>query len=1487
MSGSAARDAALGAGPGVCRRPWAELLAGRVKRQKNNPEREQKLKASAVQLLRSHQDLNNLLLEVDGPSCKKLCLSELVVCEGPEPYADHSSSFVGCVLRDQASRLGVPVGVLSARVVASSVEQICVAPAEPGRSAMLALEQRKKLSSLLETAQHLLAQGMFSRLVFCQELWRVQNSLLLEAVWCLHVQNVVSLQELVESHPDVRALGAWLALRNLASVARQIDRESCEDSDITRAMLSSLVQMFVLRGFQKHSDPRSVEPEKMPQVALDVLQRMLTFALDALAAGAQDGSPSHKVVTCWFGVFSGHIRGDITSTDSPKRFFSHTLTQILTHNPVLKASDAVQMQREWSFARTPPLLSTLFRRLFVMLSPEELVGHLQDVLETQEVNWQHVLSCVSTLVVCVPEAQQLVSDWVARLTARAFESYHLDSLVTAFLIVRQAALEGPSVFPSYADWFKVSYLASLSPWLLILSRPGVGAWGLLPDALCHEDAWILEVNGCPRRFVYRCLMLCCLSQVHILHPPLVPNKYRSLLTDYITLAKTRLADLKVSMENMGLYEDVSSAGDVPEPHSQAPQDVEKAITVFEHTGRIPVTVMEASIFRRPYYLSHFLPALLTPRVLPKVPDARAAFIESLKRAEKIPPSLYSAYCRACAAAEEKTLENAAPGARAEPSCAEEALGRLTAALGELRACMRDPDRYDVISAQMAVISDRLGAALRHGKDDASCEMSKVRLSLVSPRLKQQEQEVADLLLTSFCQSLMAASSFAPPERQGPWATLFTRTVCGCSLLPEVLSRLCQLLHLQGPSLSASHVLGLAALAVHLGESRSVLPEVDVGPPAPAGGLPFPDLLDSLLTCRTRESSLFCLKFCTAAISYSLCKFSSKSRDVLCSCLPLGLIKKFQFLVFRLFSETREPPSQEDTTGLPWSPVCLAPADWQRAALLLWRQSAFQELLREKDLHLTYRDWLWLELEVQPEVDFLSDTERQDFHQWAIREHYLPAPAALGGCDGDLEVACTVLVDVLMDYCQSSRSCDHSENTDSVPGGRTGNQDILSRLQEMAVELEREQDGRSPSRRHFLFRVFCTRLQALPGGWDVAASLQRQQELLTCKRLLLRLPPSVLLGSFQAEPPTTPHCEDFFHLVNSELRNCCSHGGALTHDITAHFFRGLLHTCVQSGDPALMANLLLAECQTQCPLILTSALLWWPRLEPVLLCQWRRRCRSPLPRELQRLQEAQRFARHFLSPEAASPSPDLAWVSAAALHFEIQQVRKEDIRRQLRKLDCAGEELLVFLFFFSLMGLLSSHLTPKEAVDSPKALAVCAEVLACLQRRRIPWLALFQLTETDAGLGQLLLRVAPGQHARLLPFAFYSLLSYFDKDAAVREEAFLRVAVDMYLQLIQLFVAGETSAVLLRASRNPELQGHLQGNPVELITEARLFLLQLIPRCPKKSFSNMAELLADRGDYDPEVSAALLCRQQAVPEDLYREPHLFRLDSSPCTSPAPL
>ncbi|KAI2580273.1 FA complementation group A, partial [Homo sapiens] len=185
----------------------------------------------------------------------------------------------------------------------------------------------------------------------------------------------------------------------------------------------------------------------------------------------------------------------------------------------------------------------------------------------------------------------------------------------------------------------------------------------------------------------------------------------------------------------------------------------------------------------------------------------------------------------------------------------------------------------------------------------------------------------------------------------------------------------------------------------------------------------------------------------------------------------------------------------------------------------------------------------------------------------------------------------------------------------------------------------------------------------------------------------------------------------------------------------------------------------------------------PSLEPVLLCRWRRHCQSPLPRELQKLQEGRQFASDFLSPEAASPAPNPDWLSAAALHFAIQQVREENIRKQLKKLDCEREELLVFLFFFSLMGLLSSHLTSNSTTDLPKAFHVCAAILECLEKRKISWLALFQLTESDA---------------------------------AIREEAFLHVAVDMYLKLVQLFVAGDTSTVSPPAGRSLELKGQPRG-----------------------------------------------------------------------------
>lgn len=48
-----------------------------------------------------------------------------------------------------------------------------------------------------------------------------------------------------------------------------------------------------------------------------------------------------------------------------------------------------------------------------------------------------------------------LTELLSRLLTSAFESYDLEKMITVFLLARQGALEGPSVFPSYTDWFKV------------------------------------------------------------------------------------------------------------------------------------------------------------------------------------------------------------------------------------------------------------------------------------------------------------------------------------------------------------------------------------------------------------------------------------------------------------------------------------------------------------------------------------------------------------------------------------------------------------------------------------------------------------------------------------------------------------------------------------------------------------------------------------------------------------------------------------------------------------------------------------------------------------------------------------------------------------------------------------------------------------------------------------------------------------------------
>uniref|UniRef100_K1QZ08 Elongin-C n=1 Tax=Magallana gigas TaxID=29159 RepID=K1QZ08_MAGGI len=92
-------------------------------------------------------------------------------------------------------------------------------------------------------------------------------------------------------------------------------------------------------------------------------------------------------------------------------------------------------------------------------------------------------------------------------------------------------------------------------------------------------------------------------QAHIVRPPFVPLKCRELLTDYILLAKTRLADLKQPLD--GALEEDQDIESRKKMNEQIEDDIQKAVVLYQSSKKIPSSIMEASIFRKPYYVGQF------------------------------------------------------------------------------------------------------------------------------------------------------------------------------------------------------------------------------------------------------------------------------------------------------------------------------------------------------------------------------------------------------------------------------------------------------------------------------------------------------------------------------------------------------------------------------------------------------------------------------------------------------------------------------------------------------------------------------------------------------------------------------------------------------------------------------------------------------------------------------------------------------------------
>eukprot|EP00063_Salmo_salar_P004947 XP_013979782.1 PREDICTED: Fanconi anemia group A protein isoform X4 [Salmo salar] len=1428
------------------------LLAGRVgKRPKQ--ENAQELQEAAVQLLNRHQNLSDLFLEVGSPNpcnliCKEYSGQKKAASESPSPTI--GGSLLVNELRRKAGELGVPVAALSVKMVVERLLDLTGHIKGDREQVLLNSTQRVQLSVLLQSTRELLSLEAFCSKLFWQEYWRDQKQPMLEVVHHLHTQNILSLEYMLESSEN--GVRSWL----MSELKALCGRTATEEGDgVPQQVLSTVVSVLVRAVFEETQDSTAAPCGRLSQVCRSVLDDMLSWVLDTLNC-KQTLQSGETTAELWVQMFDASLCGVSVSPDALRRFFTHSLTHTLTYRPRLKVSDAIAMQREWGFAKTCRLLTSLFRKLAVIFKVEELLSHLQQVLETHEVNWQHVLSCLSTLLVYNPNTQHSLKELLSRLLSSAFEVYDLENMITAFLLARQGALEGPGVFPSYSEWFKMSF-GGASSYHGNSKKSLVFLLKFLSDLVPFDPPQYLKV--------------------HILHPPYVAVKHRALLQEYISLTKTRLADLKVSIEEMGLYEDISGAGASVQPQCQPRQDVEKAISLFGSTGRISATVMEASIFRRPYFLTRFLPALLTPRVLPVKPDARMNFIDSLKKAEKIPAAQHSSYIESCQRERQRQQDSKGVSVVNDDDNPQEV---LQVQLQEHRALLTEGGSDGAVSAQLARISHTLSIVFPERAEELVSQ-AVIKLHVDESTFSELHNKVVNMILRSFCQSLLDASRISPPNKQSPWASQFVNILLGHrQLLTALLHRMWDLLHNQGVSLSAAHVLGLAAFVVHLDASQAQCPKVQLCPPLLPGPVSVPEALTTALPCTTQTNMLFCVRFCVAAVCYGLCRSES-----LCDqpqqqqqYNPCGLYKKLLYLIPRLMPDMRRLPieasgeseyvgankqGEEENRGL-WKSVTDTNTTWRKSAWELWKHAPFHLLVKLPEYQFSFSEWLAAELRVQRSEDALSDPDRQEYQQWACQQLYLPSPVDQGGCAGDLRTACSHILNAVMD--QKTVCAQTQENTDHRPSeAGTCLPDILSRLQEIVYEMElTSRSQRTQDKGHFLLDLISHRCSVTSDLQSISSELSLQQTLHTWNRVILALPAVMLVTVKTGGGKRTLDCETLMEHINQYQRKGCSPAGLLPYHLTAHFLRAVLMASVSCDCASGEVNKAMSLISLQCPLLLVSAGHWWGRLSPVLVSLWHRLTDGqPLPQQLQVLADCHLWvcsSKDGVSCPVPSAPPLLL---AACLHCVWEgQGSGKGIRTSLEMLGQLTEhhsQLLVFLLFLCVTDLLTTFLTPQRVKGLQRAQELCKDILTVLVDSA-DWLLLFKSPCSEKGLYQPVAVVTSDEYTRLMPLAFYSLVPHLNSEVlekTVKVPGFLHTAVLCYSSLIKLFMDGQTPCPVTEHLTDQVLVS--QMDPSYILTRAQQVLLKTISLTSPTSLSQhqLNQLEALCVDLDPEVAAALV------------------------------
>ncbi|XP_050436466.1 Fanconi anemia group A protein homolog [Adelges cooleyi] len=115
--------------------------------------------------------------------------------------------------------------------------------------------------------------------------------------------------------------------------------------------------------------------------------------------------------------------------------------------------------------------------------------------------------------------------------------------------------------------------------------------------------------------------------------PTLTESCVAIQNTYVKVAREQLVKINKGQDTMGLFKDY----DDTENRHEA--DVVKVLESYKKTGQVMRVVLEASVFRKTYFVNTFLKTLMDPHM--QDDQIRCEFIEKLNDINKIPNSIYT------------------------------------------------------------------------------------------------------------------------------------------------------------------------------------------------------------------------------------------------------------------------------------------------------------------------------------------------------------------------------------------------------------------------------------------------------------------------------------------------------------------------------------------------------------------------------------------------------------------------------------------------------------------------------------------------------------------------------------------------------------------------------------------------------------------------------------------------------------------------------